>query len=62
MTSSDPPTIDEPTIVITPVDSTDGPISCEFTAMFVKTGMFSQDIEVVRGSFDVYTDGHDMSM
>ena len=59
---SDPPTIDEPTIVITPVDSTDGPISCEFTAMFVKSGMFSQDIEVVRGSFDVYTDGHDMSM
>lgn len=59
---SDPPTIDEPTIVITSVDSTDGPISCEFTAMFVKSVMFSQDIEVVRGSFNVYIDGHDMSM
>lgn len=58
---SDPPTIDKPTIIITSVDSADGPISCEFTAMFVKTGMFSQDIEVVRGSFDVYTDGHNMS-
>lgn len=59
---SDPPTIREPVFVISEIGETDGPISCEYTAMFQSQKVFGSDIEYVEGTFEIYTELHSRSL